>query len=390
MSDLRSLVANRVSARLRYPFWWQFFAWHAVVPRCEALCEGTSSHPEESWSGTRTARVVVVVESDLERGGSEAGAFRERIDLFRSLSCADDVEVVAVHDASLGKRISPEELVQEATDLHATHLAVIDLAAVRGARAGLLRSTRALRRCLDGTGIVPIVVLWDLLNPTFTLGAKWLAGADGHILAMPNTTSEAQRLGLHRATGPCADLIAGTAESADRKEIAFPQRSFDVFLPPAVVGYRSAFVTPIRNAADRAQLSVGGGWFESFDDYIGVMRDSRICVVVNVVKDAYLRGPIPPRVRASFPDTNMVARNMEALSLGSVLLAQDTPALRTYVRPFVDYVPWTTVDEAISRLRWLSAYPEVAERIATNGRKAAEDIIRSRPSWRVLTERRTT
>ena len=387
MSRERLGISKRLTGNLQYPFWWQFFAWHLTMPRRHGSpLRSAGMVAEGSDVGVGEARVVVIIESDLEHQGVEGGAFRERTDLLSSLSRSPGVEIVAMHDASVAGRISPDDVVELSIASRATHVVVVDLAAVRMPRAGLLRSVRALRRRLDETTVLPIVVMWDLLNPTFTLGAKWLTGDDGVVLVMPNTTAEAQCLGLHRAVGPCADLIAGTAAASRVREEPFSRRPRDVFLPPAAAGYRAAFVDPIRTAAERANLSISGGWFDSFGDYIGAMGDARICVVVNVVKDAYLRGPIPRRVRASFPDTNMVARNVEALSLGTVLLAQDTLALRTYVRPFIDYVPWTTADEAIARLKWLSDKPDEAERIAASGRRAVEAIVRARPSWGVLTD----
>ncbi len=383
MSTVWSRSAATVATRLRYPFWWQFFAWYLVTPRFGRATNPRNPSPCFEVAGG-PLRIFVVVDLFLEGLGVEGGAYRERQDLLTSLREVVNVTIVGVHDASISGRVTPASLARLCKELNATHIVIVDLAAVRARRKGLLRSIRELDRALEDIKVVPVVVLWDLLNPIFTLGAKWLVRNPGHVLVMPNTSGEAEHVGLPNGFGPCADLISGTAASADGEEIKYSERQNDVFLPPALAGYRASYVKPIREAADAVGLRVSGGWFDSYADYVAAIANARVCVVVNVVKDDYLRGPIPRRSRETFPNTNMVARNFEALSLGSVLLAQDTPALRCYLRPFVDYVPWRTVNEAIDRLRWLMDNPDVAARIAASGRCVAVEVTRQRASWNVF------
>ncbi len=77
----------------------------------------------------------------------------------------------------------------------------------------------------------------------------------------------------------------------------------------------------------------------------------------------------------------LVYRYTEALAAGSCLLAPAVPGVEKYFTPGKHFVPFDSIDAAISQARHLLAHPTRAHMIAAAGHAKAQHLIKSHAFW---------
>ena len=80
------------------------------------------------------------------------------------------------------------------------------------------------------------------------------------------------------------------------------------------------------------------------------------------------------------------ARVWEALWLRTFLLEEDNPVTSTYFEPYVDYVPFTTLDDLADKIRYYLENEEERDRIRMQGRATVEKYYNARVYWENLFE----
>lgn len=75
------------------------------------------------------------------------------------------------------------------------------------------------------------------------------------------------------------------------------------------------------------------------------------------------------------------ARPFEAMSCGAMLLEQDSPELAKLFTPGVDYVPWTTNDDLLQKVRYYLEHEDERALIASNGQNKIEELYSAKKFW---------
>ncbi|MCK4793638.1 MAG: glycosyltransferase family 1 protein, partial [Desulfobacteraceae bacterium] len=88
---------------------------------------------------------------------------------------------------------------------------------------------------------------------------------------------------------------------------------------------------------------------------------------------------LPPRYQAR-------ARVWEALWLRTFLLEEDNPVTAAFFEPYVDYVPFTTLQDLADKIRYYLEHDEERDRIRMQGRATVEKYYNSRIYWQNLFE----
>ena len=79
-------------------------------------------------------------------------------------------------------------------------------------------------------------------------------------------------------------------------------------------------------------------------------------------------------------------RVWEAFWCRTFLLEEDNPATSLYFEPYVDYVPFTTLEDLIDKIRYYLENEEERDRIRMHGRATVEKYYNSRLYWYNLFE----
>ena len=80
------------------------------------------------------------------------------------------------------------------------------------------------------------------------------------------------------------------------------------------------------------------------------------------------------------------SRVWEALWLRTFLLEEDNPVTSVYFEPYVDYVPFTTLQDLVDKIRYYLENDEERDRIRMHGRATVEKYYNSRIYWENLFE----
>lgn len=75
------------------------------------------------------------------------------------------------------------------------------------------------------------------------------------------------------------------------------------------------------------------------------------------------------------------ARPFEVLNCGAMLLEQDSPELAKLYTPYVDYVPWTTNDDLLQKVRYYLTHEEERLLIAHNGYQKTQELYSAHAFW---------
>lgn len=75
------------------------------------------------------------------------------------------------------------------------------------------------------------------------------------------------------------------------------------------------------------------------------------------------------------------ARPFEAMSCGAMLLEQESLELAKLYTPFVDYVPWTTEEDLLQKVRYYLEHDEERKTIAANGCKKTQELYSAKTFW---------
>jgi hypothetical protein len=80
------------------------------------------------------------------------------------------------------------------------------------------------------------------------------------------------------------------------------------------------------------------------------------------------------------------ARIWEAFWLRTFLLEEDNPITSLYFEPYVDYVPFTTLQDLVDKIRYYLENDEERDRIRMQGRTTVEKYYNARINWENLFE----
>ena len=80
------------------------------------------------------------------------------------------------------------------------------------------------------------------------------------------------------------------------------------------------------------------------------------------------------------------SRVWETLWLRTFLLEEDNPVTSVYFEPYVDYVPFTTLQDLVDKIRYYLENDEERDRIRMHGRATVEKYYNSRIYWENLFE----
>lgn len=78
---------------------------------------------------------------------------------------------------------------------------------------------------------------------------------------------------------------------------------------------------------------------------------------------------------------SLIYRYIEALACGSLLVAPSVPAVSRYFRPNIDFVPFTTDEDAIQKIEYYLKNPKERINIASSGYERAKQLIESQSFW---------
>ncbi len=81
------------------------------------------------------------------------------------------------------------------------------------------------------------------------------------------------------------------------------------------------------------------------------------------------------------------ARPFEAMNCGAMLLEQESLELAKLYTPFVDYVPWTTQDDLLSKVQYYLEHEDERKTIAENGWKKTQELYSANAFWTKVLER---
>ncbi len=81
------------------------------------------------------------------------------------------------------------------------------------------------------------------------------------------------------------------------------------------------------------------------------------------------------------------ARPFEAMACGAMLLEQESLELAKLYIPFVDYVPWTTPDDLLNKVRYYLEHNDERTLIASNGCKKTQELYSAKTFWTKVLER---
>lgn len=80
------------------------------------------------------------------------------------------------------------------------------------------------------------------------------------------------------------------------------------------------------------------------------------------------------------------ARPFEAMNCGAMLLEQESLELAKLYTPFVDYVPWTTEDDLLKKVRYYLEHEEERKTIAQNGYRKTQELYSANAFWKKVLE----
>lgn len=81
------------------------------------------------------------------------------------------------------------------------------------------------------------------------------------------------------------------------------------------------------------------------------------------------------------------ARPFEAMNCGAMLLEQESLELAKLYTPFVDYVPWTTEDDLLTKVKYYLEHDDERNTIAQNGYRKTQELYSAKSFWTKVLER---
>jgi hypothetical protein len=373
----RAIVGNE------YPYRWHKLFWALLRWRNR---NETNLHRLLGAQALPPSLTKVLV---LTRMNRSAGSDPElRFGFIRALTQLLGADNVLVHDSSAKGAPTALQVVDLIQDNLVDCLIVLDADSLTDRWTLVPLAAQQLAGALKGTGTTVKFVLWDLLDPAQAWSGDVLTRNRGNTYVIGSTTSQAESVALRNTIGPCSDIFveAYFPEGSETLK-TLPQRDFDLYLPPADHGTRTPIIEKIRQLTKESQLKLSPGKAEDYQGYLNLLQNTRIVLVVNNIRDMYLRR-MPTATAEPLRVTHMVARNFEALASGSVLLAQFTPELRAYLIPGVHYLEWATVDDIMEHLHELSETPTLAEYVSREGRRRLLAIRNEKSTVRHMTQQR--
>jgi len=76
------------------------------------------------------------------------------------------------------------------------------------------------------------------------------------------------------------------------------------------------------------------------------------------------------------------ARPFEVMNCGAMLLEQESLELAKLYTPFIDYVPWTTEDDLLNKVRYYLEHDDERKLIANNGYRKTQELYSAQTFWK--------
>ncbi len=234
-----------------------------------------------------------------------------------------------------------------------------------------------------------VLMSLDLAKPYFENSIRLLSGVADLLVTTDQTASKDIRE-LMRGRVYQGWHLVDQQTYCDQGEA----RDIDVSFVGSVVGaytYRKPIIDYLqKNDVPLFLAGSGLGKRLSNDEYAAVMRRSRI--IINFSSFTLLSGWDYHHVTRVFhpydrPMHHLKARVFEAIEAGALLFESENDITPDWFRPYEHYIPFSTKEDLLEKLRYYLDHESERERIAAAARDYAQEHYRPETFWRSIFEK---
>ena len=245
---------------------------------------------------------------------------------------------------------------------------------------GLWQSLR-VATLLQCRNVTPIVLLTDLSIRIWRAQASVVTARKGLVVSFMSPRVVHPIFPHSRLIGPC--LMPFSMQTRDSLDSLISSRQGNT-IPQAI--FTGSLYEPRTSILKDIESGVKarGGNFECLGRIVGTTRVAdekywRRLVNADIVFTTSVQMIHSGTDWAHIP--HLIYRYLEVIASGSLLVAQEVPAVRRFFTPGVHYVAYTNSQDAIDKIIFYLKNNREREAIAMQGKKRADSLLNSRFFW---------
>ena len=344
-----------------YPFWWQQIFWYLPAFKSPWIpCAD---------SGAGDLLVIARIGQGATRPLGSDGAVRQlAVDRLSSAIAPGRLVIWDTHEKGAP---SKTDLRNALGRLSSPRVFLLDLDAITDVWSAL--PVRALGLSWTLRTVPIYVVVWDSLDPVHAWSSQILTRRNGYVVTLGRSAESVTRFGISNSLGAGIDL---TSPEVVRESQVLPwaERPWDIYLPPTSHSRRAENLVDLQAAASLRGWNVAPHNAERYEEYLSLFAKARVSVVVNEVRERYTRRT-PKKFGVRGGTTHLVARNLEVVAAGGLLVSQRDDTLREHLAPGLEYLEWSTPSEATDLVAAALKNPIESEAIAARARQRLREIV---------------
>ncbi|MDA9285249.1 glycosyltransferase [Pseudomonadales bacterium] len=248
---------------------------------------------------------------------------------------------------------------------------------------GYIQSTK-IALLLVRYNVTPIVLLTDLSVRLWRMQSAIVSAARGVVVSFMAATVVHPIFPHNRLLGPCLmpfskatnEMLNGLARSR------VPNSEARAIFTGSLYEPRTSTLNQIEEGVRKR-----GGRFELLGRSVGTTRVGdqeywRRLVDADIVFTTSVQMYQPGTDWVHIP--HFLYRYLEVLASGSLLIAEDVPAVRRYFEPGVHFIKYESVEDAIVKILFYEENASERKRITQQGKEKAESLINARTFWMLI------